>query len=251
MGSTLRCCAWVFVLPAAILAVDIEARAQFGPGGRYGPGWGAWPGMVAEQSTANVRNLAGAAHRQSRSIAAAQSQRTQQSIQNTLLSQAQQQTRQIQQSTQSFEDLRMATLTQQSRGRAGSLPAGLPVAAPGLPAAGTSAEMASSKLTVSPHARTDLIQWPRVLQDPRFDEDRAKIEAPFRRSQEQGTPIPAAEYQQIIAAATDMKLTLRQLASELRGDILLANEQFLDRLIAEAQERIEQKEKGREGAAAG
>lgn len=92
---------------------------------------------------------------------------------------------------------------------------------------------------VEPQAATDIIKWLPVLCEPRFDADRAKIEAPYRRTPK--ASLTAADYQSMIEVAGQMKATLGQMTAEISAQDYLTAEKFLDQLIAEARGRIEKK----------
>jgi hypothetical protein len=115
-----------------------------------------------------------------------------------------------------------------------------PTAIAAAPAGGAAA---AAGPVISARASTELIRWPTVLLDPRFDEARAKIEAPYRRVEAESKPMTADDYVQMVATANGMKATLKQMAYEISAAEYMATEQFLDQLIKEAEARAEAKEK--------
>ncbi len=89
-----------------------------------------------------------------------------------------------------------------------------------------------------PKVAMDVIQWLPVLCDPRFAEDRAKIEAPYRRAPK-GLSVPtAADYQSMIETVGRMKTALKTMAPEITAQEYLNADSFLDQLATEARERL-------------
>jgi len=222
-----------------------NAHAQFGPYYSRGYAWDAWPAMVAEKRYDTTRQLAGSYKRQSEALAAQQRRAGEQRIDRTLLAQANAQSAAARQSAQGYRDWWLQTQDRQfaqDRARRASMSAAGGMPPPMLPPAGApmlaSTSQPASALSISPQARTDLIQWPPVLQDSRFDEARAVIEGPFRRAKQDGTAITVDDYRTIIATCEQMQKTLTSMASDLRGDVLLSGNDFLDLLIRQSRERI-------------
>jgi hypothetical protein len=92
----------------------------------------------------------------------------------------------------------------------------------------------------APKVATDIIKWPAVLQAQQFADQRAQIEAPYRRSPK-GLSRPTAEdYQNMIKAADQMKVILKGLATKTLAQEYLDTLSFIDKLAAEARERLEQ-----------
>jgi hypothetical protein len=90
-----------------------------------------------------------------------------------------------------------------------------------------------------PPAATDIIKWSPVLQAPQFAVQRARIEAPYRRSSKGLSTPTAKDYQDMIAATGQMKLILKDLAGSISAQDYLNAEAFLDQLAAEAHGRLE------------
>ncbi len=84
----------------------------------------------------------------------------------------------------------------------------------------------------------DIVPWPVILRNPRFAADRARIEEPYRRSlRGQGAPT-AADYQDMIDAAAQMKATLWQMTVDVSDQDSLSAEKFLEQLAAEARDQL-------------
>ena len=65
-----------------------------------------------------------------------------------------------------------------------------------------------------PPAATDIIKWPAMLQEQCFASDRAKIEAPYRRTPPKLSTPTAADYRQMVGTVEDMKAVLQWRLSE-------------------------------------
>jgi hypothetical protein len=90
-----------------------------------------------------------------------------------------------------------------------------------------------------PRAATDIIKWLPLLQAPQFAAERARVEAPYRRSSK-GPIIPTAkDYQDMIAATGQMKVILKGMVTYITAQQYLNAEAFLDQLAAEARGRLE------------
>lgn len=89
-----------------------------------------------------------------------------------------------------------------------------------------------------PQVATDLIRWPMALQAPPFAEQ-ARIEAPYRRSPK-GSSLPTAtDYQSIVKAVEQMRSTLKEMTAKLTAEEYFTAREFLDRLSAQARQRLE------------
>jgi hypothetical protein len=91
----------------------------------------------------------------------------------------------------------------------------------------------------APPVATDIIKWSPVLQAPQFAEQRARIEAPYRRGAKGLSTPTAKDYQDMIAATGQMKLILKNMATEISAQDYLNAAAFLDQLAAEARGRLE------------
>ncbi len=91
----------------------------------------------------------------------------------------------------------------------------------------------------TPRAAMDIIKWPVVLCDPCFADQRTEIESPYRRGGVKGLGTPtAADYQNMIQAADQMKETLKDMTADMSAQEYLNTVAFLDKLTAEARERL-------------
>jgi hypothetical protein len=94
---------------------------------------------------------------------------------------------------------------------------------------------------VSMQVALDIIQWPKALCDRRFEAFRAKIEVPYR----QKAAPTVSDYENIIDAAKRMETVLVGMMSEISAPDYVASRKFLDRMIAEAQDRIAKENESR------
>jgi hypothetical protein len=91
----------------------------------------------------------------------------------------------------------------------------------------------------SPTAATDIIPWLPVLQAPQFAKQRARIEAPFLRDGAKRLSTPTAkQYEDMIAAAAEMKNILKNMAADVSAEEYLEAVAFLDQLAGEARGRL-------------
>jgi hypothetical protein len=222
------------ITPFCLSLLPAAASAQFWPGHGYGGGgYGGWGGAeVAAQADATMRNIATQEHAASQRIAAHQSAATQANIRNTLSTQADMRTQGMLNQQQSQRDWWFQVQQQQAAQRramqGGSVPSAGPAYVPTAP---------TSRV---PPVATDIIPWPPVLWDSHFDGQRAAIEAPYRRDAGKQAPRTVADYETMIEAAEEMKRLLGAMTSEISAQDFLHAEKFLEQLIAEARERIEQ-----------
>jgi hypothetical protein len=93
-----------------------------------------------------------------------------------------------------------------------------------------------------PAATREIMLWPTLLKEQRFNDDRADVEAPFRRAYADGKPLTIADYQGIIKSVEKMKATVKGMESQIVEPEYTAVEKFLDDLIADAQKRIQARE---------
>jgi hypothetical protein len=83
-----------------------------------------------------------------------------------------------------------------------------------------------------------IVPWPTVLRDRQFATERARIEEPYRRSLSgQGAPT-AADYQEMIDAAAQMKAILWQTVPNISEPDSTNAEKFLDQLALEARGQL-------------
>ncbi len=228
-----RLCAAI-TLAFCLLFVPASAGAQFWPGPDYwGGGYGAWGSAVAARADATQRNLAQQQHLASERIAAQQSAAMQAGIRNTLSTQADMRTQSILSQQQSNRDWWFQVQQQQTAQRramsAGAVARPDPTFVPTAPASS------------GPPVATDIIPWPPVLWNSRFAEQRAAVEAPYRREAGTQATRTAADYESILEAAGHMKRLLEAMTAEISAQDYLLADRFLDQLAAEARGRIENK----------
>ncbi len=90
----------------------------------------------------------------------------------------------------------------------------------------------------APKAATDVVNWPPLLQAPPFAEQRALIEAPYRRNSKGLNTPTAADYKKMIKAAEQMRVILKGMTASLIAQEYFDSQAFLDRLTADASERL-------------
>ena len=213
------------------LIAAATAEAQFWPGyGNYG-GYGAWGAYAAGMENATTRSIA-EQNRLAGQLAANQQMAAMQSnIRNTLSTQADMRTQNILNQQQSNRDwwfqVQQQQLAQQRAMSSGS-------------AAAAAVAQTVESIPTAPQAATDIIPWPPILREPRFAEQRALVEAPYRRVPK-GQAIPTIEdYQNMIKAADQMKILLDEITSDITAQQYIQANKFLDQLTAEARGRIEE-----------
>ena len=88
----------------------------------------------------------------------------------------------------------------------------------------------------------EIMLWPTVLKEDRFDGDRTDVEAPFRRANADDKPLTVEDYQGIIKTVENMKTAVKGMESQLVDEEYAAVQKYLDDLIADAQKRIQARE---------
>jgi hypothetical protein len=186
------------------LASAGPAPAQFWARNPYygGGGWGAYP--VGQVNTSRMI----AAQNQELGQAAAMGQNlvVQSGIRNTLTSQAQQRTDEIMDQQQANQNWWSQVQTQQMEQRQAR-----EYGSPAAVAAGLGAGVAAggfAPASPSPAVATDIIKWPRALQEREFASWRTQIEAPYRRSPPGLSAPTLNDYRQMAKAVEDMKAVL-------------------------------------------
>lgn len=226
----------LLVLTIAYLDTTSAMGQMFPRGGRRGgyggyDGYGYDFGVTYDLSTAgNAARYTAQADRLAGERAATQQQAAMQSrINATMASNVASRQQAIYSQQQSARDWWFQAQQQQmSQQRAMSYGAGY--------AASTGIEAAASKQEAK--ATNDIIQWAPILYDPRFAEDRAKIEAPYRRAPK-GLSVPTPDdYKTMIETVGHMKATLKTMTGDLTAQEYLDADAFLDQLAGEAKERL-------------
>jgi hypothetical protein len=121
---------------------------------------------------------------------------------------------------------------------ASSRPARRPMTLP----ASDMAAVAPVRETDRPATPREIMLWPTLLKEDRFDGDRTDVEAPFRRANADGKPLTIADYQGIIKTVESMKTTVKGMESQVVNEEYDAVQKYLDDLIADAQKRIQARE---------
>lgn len=93
---------------------------------------------------------------------------------------------------------------------------------------------------VPPPVAMDVIPWSPVLRFPRFAEQRARIEAPYRRSSKGLSTPTAKDYQDMIDATEKMKTILKGLVDIISAQDYFNTEAFLNQLASEARTRLKE-----------
>ncbi|MCE5303528.1 MAG: hypothetical protein LLF97_10520 [Planctomycetaceae bacterium] len=224
--------AWILTL-AGLLSVTTTASAQFWPGRGYYDDAGVWGAYTSAINNATSRYVAQSDRLAGERFANQQMLAQQRGIQNTLSSQATARTQEVLSQQQSNRDLWFQVQQQQMAQRRAMGGAGS--AAPSIPVG-----LESVAPSVAPQVADDIIPWPPVLCDPRFAQERAEIEAPYRGKQGLSAHPTKAQYETMIATASDMKVTLGHLTNEISAREYLDTEKFLDQLSDEARQRIKE-----------
>ena len=192
----------IAALVAGMLGLAGRAAAQFYPGYGYG-GWGGMNGSAALLGSDYRQATAIQTTAQSRQFgqqaAMEQNYVVQSGIRNTLSNQAQSQTNAILSQQQANQDWWFQQQSQEmAQRRARAYASGASAAAVNF---APSAE--------PPPAAMDIIKWPAALQEPCFASERAKIEAPYRRTPPKLSVPAPADYRNMASTVEDMKAVLQ------------------------------------------
>jgi hypothetical protein len=226
----------IWVVLAVLVFDALPAQAQFVPrrgdfgGGYYYPDSGAMGLAVSAYSTAQGQN----AYMQDRQLQAASSMAKSQAWQNinrSMQSQAASQPAAVPDSGQAARDWLFQHDTP-------SRPARKPMTLP----ASDMAAVTPVREPDRPAAPREIMLWPTLLKEDRFDGDRTDVEAPFRRTNADGKPLTVEDYQGIIKTVEDMKTAVKGMKSQLVDEEYAAVQKYLDDLIADAQKRIQARE---------
>ncbi|MEN6407404.1 MAG: hypothetical protein ABFC77_13155 [Thermoguttaceae bacterium] len=224
--------AWIITL-AGLLSVSSTAMAQFWPGRGYYDDAGIWGAYTSAINNATSRYVAQSDRLAGERAANQQMLAMQRGIQNTLSSQATMRTQNALSQQQNNRDMWFQVQQQQVAQRRSMGPTAY--ASPSIPVG-----LESVPTTPAPQVATDIIAWPAVLCDPRFAQQRAAIEAPYRGKSGLSASPTKAQYQTMIDTATDMKATLGHMTNEISAREYLDTEKFLDQLSTEAEQRIKE-----------
>ena len=214
-----------------LLGLAGRAWAQFYPG--YGYGYGGWGGSAligADYRQATAMQLKAQSMQAGQQAAMEQNYVVQSGIRNTLSSQAQNQANAIQSQRQAEQDWWFQHQSQEmAQRRAREMQYGAPAVPVGF-----------APSNAPPPAAMDIIKWPTLLQEVCFASERARIEAPYRRTPPKLSVPAPADYRKMAAAVEDMKAVLQWRLKEGAdtGDYNAAKS-FLDQLGQELAIRAE------------
>jgi hypothetical protein len=85
--------------------------------------------------------------------------------------------------------------------------------------------------------------WPTLLKLPAFNNERTKVETPFRRAQEAKKPLTTDDYRGILTAIEAMKTQLEGISSQILETETAMVEGYLNELAADAQKRLDARSK--------
>ena len=224
-----------FLVPVAFAE---NAGAQIGPyGSTYGGGFGALA-YGASVSKANTQSrIAAQRHSQAQSRAINQNMVVQQGIRSTLAGSAQSRTQASRSEQQGARDWWFQHQLQASRTPRTPVYAPAPVAPRGAP------ESVPVSASQSPDAKgsAGVINWPQVLRNSHFAEQRARVEAVYR-DKTPGAGPTAKDYLEMVDAATQMSAILKTMSRSIPPISYQETENFLYHLSAEARGRAKQKD---------
>jgi hypothetical protein len=215
--------AWLAATATAIPAHSCPNHYRYCPGCYYGYDSGA----IYDLSVAGnaSRYIAQSERVLGQQIAAQQAAATQSGIRNAMSAETQRRADQIYNRQQANRDWWLEVQQQQVAERR--------------QAAQLAALMPSQTASRTPKVATDLIKWPSLLQAPQFAERRRQIEAPYRRNAKGSSTPTAADYRDMIKSVEQMKLILKGMTASITAQEYLDSQSFLDRLAAQARQRLE------------
>jgi hypothetical protein len=239
---------FVGLLTTCVFAAAGPVSAQFwrgrsiGYGGYYDDGGLASAVALASTNRADSSQMQIASQNQQAAQQAANQQRMamQSGIRNSMMTQAQDRTNAIADQRQSYRDWWFQTNEQQLSGRpAAATRSSAPLAG------GFGMRQSGGGFTYDdfhPPVDLDIIKWPSVLQEKAFADERAQIEAPYRRSPPGLSAPTAADYRNMLKTVADMNSILEWRLG-VRGGLPTADygqaKAFLNTMAQEAQERAE------------
>ncbi len=212
------------LVAGGMFGLSQQARAQFYPGYGYG-GWGGMDGSAAllgaDYRQATAMQLKAQNMQAGQQAAMGQNYVVQSGIRNMMATQAQNQTNANISQQQSNQDWWFQQQSQQmAQRRAMDMKQGVTTIPAGFGPSKT-----------PPPVSTDIIKWPMVLQEPCFATERAKIEAPYRRTPPKLSSPTVEDYRRMAATVNDMKAVLQWRLSEgVQTADYEAGKSFLDRL---------------------
>jgi hypothetical protein len=194
----------IAALGAGVILLARPAVAQFYPGGYGYGGYGGWAGTGAALAGSDYRQAAiidakAQSMQAGQQLAAQQNYVVQSGIRNTLSSQAQANANAIQSQQQATQDWWFQHQAQQMAADRAQPKAGGDYA---------TAPLRFGPPSSPPPVNMDIIQWPTLLQEQCFASERAKIEAPYRRTPPKLSVPTPADYREMAATVEDMKAVL-------------------------------------------
>jgi hypothetical protein len=235
---------FVFLLVGAMLRLADPVSAQFYPGYGYG-GWGDGGAALIGSDYRQAAIISAKTQSRIAGQEAAQQQNAvvQSGIRSTLSNQANSREASIANQQAQTQDWWFQHQQQQFAQQQMAPRQSAEYSSASAPAAGWSSLGPPRK---PPPAALDIIPWPILLQDPCFASERAKVEAPYRRTvyvpgapPKMGTP-NEEDYQQMAAAVEDMKAVLQWKLSEgVDTGQYDAAKAFLNKLGAELTRKIQ------------
>ena len=215
---------------AVLVFGGLPAQAQFVPYGGYYSDSGAMGLAVSAYSTAQGQN----AYMQDRQLQATSSMAKSQAWMNVNRSMQAQAASRPATVSDSGQDARDWMFQHEATSRPARRPMTLP--------ASDMAAVAQVQEPTRSAAPREIMLWPTLLKEDRFDGDRTDVEAPFRRTSADGKPLTVEDYQGIIKAVENMKAAVKGMESQLVEEEYAAVQKYLDDLIADAQKRIQARE---------
>ncbi len=218
------------LVAGGVLGLAGPASAQFYPSYGYGDSIGAAAVLGSNYRQAVTSQLKAQSMQTGQQAAMAQNYVVQSGIRNTLSSQAQSRADATLSQQQSHRDWWFQHQTQRSaQGAAMGYASGVPADSLGF--------VPSRR---PPPAAMDIIKWPTELQENCFAADRARIEAPYRRTPPKLSVPTSADYREMADTVEDMEAVLEwRLKSGVHTANYNAAKTFLDRLGHEATARAE------------
>jgi hypothetical protein len=225
----------IWVVLAVLIFDSLPAQAQFVPRRSYGGGGyymesGAMGLATSAYSTAQGQN----AYMQDRQLQASSSMAKSQAWQNINRSMQSEAASRPTMVTSSGQEARDWMFQHEATSRPARRPMTLP--------ASDMAAVTAVREPDRPAAPKEIMLWPTLLKEDRFDGDRADVEAPFRRTSADGKPLTIADYKGIIKTVDSMKVTVKGMESQIVEEEYSAVQKYLDDLIADAQKRIQARE---------
>ncbi len=214
---------------AILIFCVLPAQAQFVPGGYYYPDMSVY-GAIDASYQSRTQQQAYSANRQMQMQSTMAKSAAWQNINRSMQAEAASRPTTVSDSGQEARDWMFQ--------HASSRPARRPMTLP----ASNVAAAAQVERTTEPAPQREIMLWPTLLKEQRFEGDRADVEAPFHRADADGKPLTIADYQGIIKTVQGMKETVEGMKPQLIEEEYTAVQKYLDDLIADAQKRIQAKE---------